>query len=133
MLVNRLGYNIRPVGGEPMIVRRHCEALSEVSSYFTSRGIRPFMAARTGRDDRALAFVRAGLGVTVMPHGFAGEGIALPALAGFSATRTIGVIVHPESERRMDNSRSLGVVAEAIRAAATEQPGPLPALAGGAS
>ncbi len=132
-LAGRPSVTAEDVGGEPMIVRRHCEALSEVSNYFTSRGIRPFMAARTGRDDRALAFVRAGLGVTVMPHGFAAEGIALPALTGFSATRTIGVIVHPESARRMDNSRGLGVLAETIRSAATDQPGPLPALESGAS
>ncbi len=127
-LAGRASVGAEDVGGEPMIVRRHCEALSDVSAYFTSRGIRPFMAARTGRDDRALAFVRAGLGVTVMPHGFAGEGIALPALAGFSATRTIGVIVHAESARRVEGSRGLGVLAETIRAAATEPSGPLPAL-----
>jgi DNA-binding transcriptional LysR family regulator len=108
------------VGGETMIVRRHCEMLSEVSNYFTSRGIRPFMAARTSHDDRALAFVRAGLGVTVMPRCFAGEGIALPALAGFTASRTIGLLAHPESARRVDRSGAVGVIAETIARQAAE-------------
>lgn len=118
----RARVNGEEVGGEAMIVRRHCEALSDVSAYFTSRGIRPFMAARTGRDDRALAFVRAGLGVTVMPLCFAGEGIALPELADFTPRRTIGLIVHAESARRMEGSRALGVLAEAIRSEAERVP-----------
>lgn len=108
------------VGGEAMIVRRHCEMLSEVSNHFTSRGIRPFMAARTSHDDRALAFVRAGLGVTVMPRCFAGEGIALPALDGFTATRSIGLLVHPESARRVERSRSAAALAEGLAERAAE-------------
>jgi DNA-binding transcriptional LysR family regulator len=116
------------VGGEAMIVRRHCEALSEVSNYFTSRGIRPFMAARTSRDDRALAFVRAGLGVTVMPLGFGAEDIALPTLAGFTATREIGLLVHPESSRRLDKSRAVQALSEAIARAGSQRATALDAI-----
>jgi DNA-binding transcriptional LysR family regulator len=119
-LASRPSLEAEDVGGETMIVRRHCEMLSEVSNYFTSRGIRPFMAARTSHDDRALAFVRAGLGVTVMPQCFADQGIALPRLAGFSARRTIGLLVHPESARRVEKSRSVGLIADAIARRAAE-------------
>jgi len=75
-----------------MIVRRHCELLSETSRYFTSHGVRPFFAARTTSEDRALALVRRGLGVTVMPDCFRHPGVVRPALADFAFTRTIGVV-----------------------------------------
>lgn len=75
-----------------MIVRRHCEVLAETSQHFTSRGVRPFFAARTTNDDRALALVAAGMGITVMPDGFLADGVTRPKLAGFSLRREIGVI-----------------------------------------
>jgi DNA-binding transcriptional LysR family regulator len=75
-----------------MIVRRHCELLSETSRYFTAHGVRPFFAARTTNEDRALALVRRGLGVTVMPDSFRHPGVVRPGLADFGFTRTIGVV-----------------------------------------
>ncbi|WP_136162948.1 LysR family transcriptional regulator [Sphingomonas flavalba] len=75
-----------------MIVRRQCEALPETSRHFTSHGVRPFFAARTTNDDRALALVQAGLGVTVMPEGFTAPGVVRPRLAGFDLVRAIGIL-----------------------------------------
>ncbi len=72
------------IAHEPMLVRRHCELLSETSRFFTARGIRPFFPARTTSDDKALAYVRAGLGLTVMPDGFAEAGVARVSLEDFS-------------------------------------------------
>src|SRR3546814_19576367 len=46
---------------EAMILRRHCEALSETSRYFTDRNIRPLFSFITTSDERALALVRAGV------------------------------------------------------------------------
>ena len=82
-----------------MIVRRHCELLSETSRYFTSHGVRPFFAARTTNEDRALALVRRGLGVTVMPDSFRHPGVVRPALADFAFTRTIGVVFAPHADQ----------------------------------
>ena len=76
---------------EPMIVRRHCELLPETSRYFTARGVRPFFSAKTANDARALAYVQAGLGVTVMPDCFVQPGIVRPLLEDFPFTRTIGL------------------------------------------
>jgi DNA-binding transcriptional LysR family regulator len=80
---------------EPMIVRQHCELLSETSRYFTARGVRPFFAARTTSEDRALAYVRSGLGVTVMPDCFVEEGIVRPHLPDFGFSRAIGLVYAP--------------------------------------
>jgi len=89
---------------EPMIVRRHCELLSETSRFFTARGVRPFFPARTTSDEKALAYVRAGLGITIMPDGFAEEGVVRVPLADFHFTREIGIVFapHADAETRAD-------------------------------
>ncbi|MFW2850523.1 LysR substrate-binding domain-containing protein [Sphingomonas sp. TX0543] len=91
---------------EPMIVRRHCELLSETSRYFTARGVRPFFPARTTSDDRARALVAAGLGVTVAPASFGGAGVVMRQLAEFDHVRQLGLLAadasllaHPLVER----------------------------------
>ena len=103
------------IAGEPMIVRRHCEALSEVSRHFTSRGVRPFMAARTTNDDRALALVAAGLAVTGMPECFACDGVALVPLEGCARRRVIGLAAAADSARRVAESRAVATLAAALR------------------
>jgi LysR family transcriptional regulator, hydrogen peroxide-inducible genes activator len=82
-----------------MIVRRHCELLAQTSQYFTQRGVRPFFAARTTRDDHALAYVAEGFGVTVMPDCFNAGGVVRMPLADFEYVRTIGI----EGTRRDDD------------------------------
>ena len=84
--------NAEALADNIMIVRRHCEVLSETSRHFTSRGVRPFFTARTTNDDRALALVKAGMGVTVMPDGLAAPGVVRPRLAGFDLRRSIGIL-----------------------------------------
>lgn len=102
------------LAGEPMIVRQHCEMLSLTSRFFTSRGVRPFMSARTTSDEMAAAYVRAHLGITLMPRCYQGEGIAMAALAGFDATRTIGVRIAPGGEGRLSESPAVVALCEAL-------------------
>ena len=91
-LAGRKSISPEELAAETMIVRRHCEALSEVSKIFTARGIRPALSLKTTNDDLALAMVRAGLGITVMPQGVPLAGICRPELAGFSAGRQVGLL-----------------------------------------
>lgn len=101
------------LAGETMIVRRQCEALSEISRYFTSRDVRPSFAFRTTSDDRALAMVAAGLGVTVAPASFRRPGLAQVALAGLDLSRDVGLAYSDRARGRGD----LAGFAEAARAA----------------
>lgn len=94
-----------------MIVRRHCEVLPETSRHFTSHGVRPFFTARTTNDDRALALVGAGMGVTVMPDGFAATGVTRPRLAGFDLQRTIGIL-HGSND---SDTRAGSIALDALR------------------
>ena len=85
----------RDVAGETMIARRSCEVLGETSRFFTERGVRPRFALRSPSDERALAMVRAGLGVTVAPRSLGRAGIAMVPLAEFGLTRTVGIAFAP--------------------------------------
>lgn len=76
-----------------MLVRRHCEVLTATSQHFTARGVRPFFAARSRSDDRILALVAAGVGVTVMPDCFTAPGVARVPMEDFAHTRTLGVLM----------------------------------------
>lgn len=116
-LAGRETIGAEELGGETMIVRRHCEALADVSRFFTGRGIRPFMAARTVNDDRAVAYVRSGLGITVMPRCFATGGIAMISLSGFTQRRTIGVIESPAAMDRLSGNAGYRPFVDAMRRA----------------
>ncbi len=83
---------------ETMIVRRHCEVLTETSRHFTERGVRPFFSFRSTSDDQVLALVRAGLGITMMPECYTAKGVVRPALAGFELVREIGLLYAAHAE-----------------------------------
>ena len=87
--------------GEPMLVRRECEALPMVSRFFTARGIRPFMAARSTNEERIASYVRLGLGLTVMPRSLCREGMVARPLAGLDLERTVVLTCDPASEIRL--------------------------------
>lgn len=74
---------------DTMIVRRRCEMLQETSQHFTSANVRPPIGYRTTNDDKALALVAAGLGVTVAPDGFTAPGVARIKMTGFRPQRHI--------------------------------------------
>jgi DNA-binding transcriptional LysR family regulator len=79
-------------GNDIMIVRRHCEALSETSRYFLQRGVRPHFAFRSTHDDRVFELVKAGLGVTVAPDSCITPGMAAIKLEGFNLERRVGLL-----------------------------------------
>lgn len=76
---------------EVMMVRRHCEVLAETSRYFTDRNVRPAFSYRGVNDDRVMAMVRAGLGITVMPDSYREAGVARVKLEGFTSRRIVGL------------------------------------------
>lgn len=95
------------LAGETMIVRRHCEALSETSRFFTERGVRPHFALRATNDERVLQMVAAGLGVTMMPECYHHDHVARPRLAGFKARRTIGWMAGHQAEHWLSDPPAL--------------------------
>lgn len=110
---NKAAVSAEELAGDVMIVRRHCEALSETSRHFTERGIRPHFAYRSTNDERVLRMVGIGLGVTVMPQGFTAPDVARPRLSGFTLSRTIGLVFGAHAEA-LSATPPAGI--EAIRA-----------------
>lgn len=104
---------IRPeeLAEETMIIRRHCEALSETSRYFVEHGVRPRFSFRTTNDDKAVALVRAGLGITVMPDSYRDPEISRPRLAGLELVREIGLV-----SRDTPRADAAAPLIEAVRA-----------------
>ena len=102
---HRLAQSPRVAGEElaqdSMIIRRHCEVLAATSRYFTQRGVRPSFGLKTTNDDRALALVRARLGVTVMPESFTDPDTRQIKLADFELSREIGLIFSAAVVRRV--------------------------------
>jgi DNA-binding transcriptional LysR family regulator len=107
-----------------MIVRRQCELLSDTSRYFTARGVRPFFPARTLSDERALGYVRTGLGVTVMPDCFGGEGIVRPKLEDFPFTRDIGLLYGNHVDpARLRHEHAISTLISSLEASHAAPPG----------
>lgn len=95
------------VADETMMARRSCEVLSETSRFFTERGVRPRFALRSANDDRLLAMVRAGLGVTVAPRSLGGSGVAMVPIAEFGLRRRLGFLIGSEWSTQQGDSHDL--------------------------
>jgi DNA-binding transcriptional LysR family regulator len=111
---SRSSVEAEELAAEPMVVRRHCEMLAETSRFFTARGIRPFMAARTHNDSRALAYVRAGLATTLLPACYAEPALALVPLEGFDQRRTVALCFAPDSRARAESSEALARIGDRL-------------------
>lgn len=105
---------------DPMVVRRHCEALPEISRFFTARGVRPRFVLKTTSDERVLAVVRAGLGVGMMPESFAEPRVAMVPVRDFDLVREIGLLHAPGVDpAALATSPFVALVRETYRAAAS--------------
>ena len=77
---------------EIMIARRSCEILEDTSRFFTSAGVRPRFALRSDSDERCIAMVAAGLGITTAPRSLAVPGVVGLDVAGYDFTRRVGLL-----------------------------------------
>ncbi len=111
------------VSGETMIARRSCEVLAETSRFFTERGVRPRFALRSANDERVLAMVRAGLGITVAPRSLGGAGLAMVALADFTPSRRIGLAFGPHWSAQFGHHHALVAAVRATRPLQSRAPG----------
>lgn len=103
-LADRASLRPEELSGDVMIARRACEILGETSRFFTARGVRPRFSFRSHNDDRCLALVRTGLGITTGPVSLAREGLAAVPLDGYAFRRRIGLVVSPASEAMVAGS-----------------------------
>ena len=108
------------LASDPMVVRRHCEALPEISRFFAARGVRPRFVLKTTSDERVLAVVRAGLGVGMMPESFAESAVRMVPVRDCDLSREIGLLHAPGLDRAaLTTSPFVALVREAYADAAS--------------
>lgn len=101
------------LASDAMVVRRHCEALPEISRFFTQHGVRPRFLLKTASDQRVLAMVRSGAGVGMMPESFSHPGVRFVRVADFDLQREIGLLFAVGSDAaRFADSPFLALVRE---------------------
>ena len=111
------------VAGETMIARRSCEVLRETSQFFTARGIRPPFALRSDNDERCLALVAAGAGVTTAPVSLAAPGVVGLTLEGYDFVRTLGLVGEPGWL-----ARHAAIVEKIVEECSAQMPGMVPTI-----
>lgn len=90
-LRGRRSVNLGDLDGEPFIARMQCEHRAIVAERLRKLGIRPRLAFRTDHDDRALALVQAGFGVSIVPRHYAAEGTRKLPFADAAMSRAVGL------------------------------------------
>lgn len=101
------------LASDRMVVRRHCEALPEISRFFAERGVRPRFVLKTTSDERMLSVVRAGGGVGMMPEGFHDPLVRFVRVADFDLQREVGLLYAAGSDAlRHDASPFIALVRE---------------------
>ena len=117
-LAGRATLDPEELADEVMIARRSCEILGETSRYFTTHGIRPRFLLRSHNDERCLALVAAGCGVTTGPRSLAVPRTVAVPLRGYDFVRRIGIVSAPglaESRFRPVAEALRDAVADAAR------------------
>ena len=84
------------LASEIMIARRGCEILDETSRFFTRHQVRPRFAFKSQSDERCLAMVATGLGITHAPLSLAREGTCVLAVEGYDLRRRVGLRLRPD-------------------------------------
>lgn len=101
---NRNVIPLKELDGLDFLHRSHCEGETEVTRSFSSAGVNPHIVFRTDQDEKALAYVGAGLGLCMMPDILTGPGVTLVPVEGINIDRVIGLIWLRESEKDLIHS-----------------------------
>lgn len=88
---NRESLSFSELSGEPFIVRSSCETFDETSQLMKRLNVRPRVVYKTDQDDRAVALIRAGVGIGLLPQSFNDGSVALVQIDELSKIRKIGV------------------------------------------
>jgi len=91
---NRNSVPLKQLDRLEFVHRTHCESGTEITRTFSNAGVNPHIIFRTDQDEKALAFVGAGLGLCMMPDIHTAPNITLLPVDGINIGRTIGLTWH---------------------------------------
>jgi len=103
------------LASEIMIARRACEMLEDTSRFFTAAGVRPRFALRSESDERCLAMVATGLGITTAPVSLAIPGTVPIEVTGYAFRRTVGLLCDPAFARELETRGLLDAIERGTR------------------
>lgn len=92
-LSNSDSVKVTEIADETMIARRSCEFLNQTSQFFTSNGVRPRFSFRSHDEERVMAMVRAGIGITVAPKSYSSARVAIVQIDGLMISRKVGFVL----------------------------------------
>jgi DNA-binding transcriptional LysR family regulator len=87
------------LNGEPFIARTRCDRYQEVTDELIARGVKLRIVYQTDQDDRALALVAAGIGVSLVPAHFDVPNVKQVPVPDLGLLRTIGLLWSPDQEQ----------------------------------
>ncbi|MBM97368.1 MAG: LysR family transcriptional regulator [Oceanospirillaceae bacterium] len=91
--------SIRDLEKEPFVARSHCEHRPVVQALLKQHNMRLNLVYVTTQDERALALVKAGVGVAILPQHYACHQIVMRPLTEDDATRVVGFQWQPPQAR----------------------------------
>ena len=89
------GISLDDIQHEPFIARSHCEYRRILLESLKSKEIRLNTTYIISQDDRALALVKSGVGIAIVPEHFSLPGVVKRPLTDITARRTIGFEWNP--------------------------------------
>ena len=96
---------------EPFVARSHCEHRPVIHALLRQYNMRLNLVYVTTQDERALALIKAGVGVGILPQHYACPQIVLRPLVEDDATRTVGFQWQQPNEREEEMQRLMDFAA----------------------
>ena len=88
--VRKRKLSVEVLRDRPLIARTQCEHMYKASRLLDSLHVQPRIVLRTGDDARALEYVAAGVGCSLVPDSFRRDGVALREAVDMDLGRTVG-------------------------------------------
>ncbi|PHQ66184.1 MAG: LysR family transcriptional regulator [Sneathiella sp.] len=113
---NRSSVPLKQLDRLDFVHRTHCESGMDITRTFSNAGVNPHIIFRTDQDEKALAFVGAGLGLCMIPDIHSAANIAQIPVDGINIGRIIGLIWNEPEETDLIKSFRLFATSHEWRA-----------------
>lgn len=91
-LSHRSNARVTDLQDQPFVIRPQAEIMPAAERLFASQNVRPRIIGRVEDDSGLFTLVAAGIGLAILPHWLAGEGIAALSLPELRDTHRIGLV-----------------------------------------
>lgn len=91
-LAHRSAARIADLQDQPFVIRPHAEIMPAAERLFASLNVRPRIIGRVESDLGLRGLVQAGVGLAILPHWLAGNGIATLTLPELRDTHRVGLV-----------------------------------------